>query len=266
LKDAWSRSDLFELFPSLRPASLAGAMGPSGPASGQGRFVDDEAGAQASAQVALSLEPARDLAVRLGHAWPASLSSDRREAHDRALLLGILKAAVRHSPPALACAVTVSGVSCETATTERAVQVAAYQAFMDASGRCEWAATASPFPDVAIERDEDPEVAAERIIEAFTMAGFAVDRFDPTRGEHEIQFTWMFTVRAGAYRDSVALPGPTLHAFFVCPFAWTEDRVARLKKRRAALSYIYGRDGESAVCHLLSAYPLPPSLEPVSGI
>ena len=247
----WPLDRLLAAFPGLRPDTPGVSSRPRDSASGKGRYEDEEA--HEAAEVTLTLAPSDDFVIRVGEAWPRELPQPRRQALEREIVRGILKAAAGLvTPPALACDVWVSAIACGSDPQARVLHAAAHQAFGEASRRCEWTLSV-PFPEVTITPDEDLDVAHKRAVQAFKAAGFQVMMKGPAEPASSGNPFW----RAFTFYAGVTGRAGCAHIFFVCPYPWTAERAQGLDHEMSDLSYSYGHDGEATEMHVLSAYPRP---------
>ncbi len=258
MKREWSLDELVALFPSRVPDPEGAVVHrPTSSAPGRGRFTDEEASIHAVAEVMLSVGPAPEFKVRLGHSWPEGIQETQRRGFEHGLLLGIFKAAGSLSLPSVlgSCEVASYSVLCDAETTERAVHVAALRATNEALGACEWTIFTAPFPDVAVKAGEDLESALTRACQAFRAVGY--DAYDEGHllSARAREFTRVFVIRIFSPKGSYA------HYFFVCPFPWSESSTAEIEKVLASLPYMEGREtGYGTRYHFLSAYSVPRSL------
>ncbi|MGH9886123.1 MAG: hypothetical protein ACREBE_11375, partial [bacterium] len=106
---------------------------------GSARIVDEAS--RQEVEIAFTIAPADAFVVRLGAALPDGPRVPR-QAVAAEICRGVLKAALQLvTPPALFCEVAVTALVHKPDVSPRLLQSAAYGAFAEASGRCEWAAT-----------------------------------------------------------------------------------------------------------------------------
>jgi hypothetical protein len=262
-KREWRLDELRGLFPGLAGDVPRAASRPDQSTVGFGTYIVAEEGERHGASVELRLVPSGSFLLSLGHRWPFTLSAERRECLDLEILRGLFKAAMHCSPPALGCAVTTSFVEYRADTTEKAVHVAAYKAFKDASEKCSWTTPRGRFPKVRIERDDDLEHAWAKSLMAFEQAGFSVSDALPLNRKlsaAELVRTRIFSIWSGVTRNFSIVSGSRIHVFLVCSEPWTRERAAEIARVVHDISYDEGHDGLVAEFQFLSAHPVPDEL------